>query len=231
MVKIQNTGLIGLGRLGKVLAQKMTLDRLYVYDCRESILQAEALKLGLSWLPLNKIVVKADLLLLAIPPDEIIPFVQQNCKRMKDNIVLINLATKINTSEIKQTVVNKKIRIISVKLIGQYVSLLKGLESIFVTDNPYPELTERINSIFSPLGKVRHDKTESVYEWNAEATRWALKTAVNFRKQLLTQSVPGDVIRVLINNICAGTLMEYEPDSKNQYIKARLNELRQQKLI
>ncbi len=170
-------GTAGIGKLGTALltqwAKQELKTGLYHPDNDKAKRAAKALSADVLS---KKALGEVDYLVLALPADQIIPFIQD---LQKDNIplektTLINMATKLETEELRTAF--PELYWMSVKFIGHAESLKRNGSGLFVSE----DADEHVRKRYSCIGRV-----ESAPEHTAEqVNRLATSHAVRAAKQL-----------------------------------------------
>jgi pyrroline-5-carboxylate reductase len=174
-------GTAGIGKLGTALItqwlQQDLQTGLYHPDAEKA--KAAAKKLSAKVLKRDDLA-KLDYLVLALPADQILPFVKE---LKEDGVqlekpVLINMATKQETGELRETY--PELKWASVKFIGHAESLKRDGDGLFITE----ERDEYLRDRFSCIGKVETAAEDTAEKVNKLATSQAVLAALKLEKQM-----------------------------------------------
>lgn len=223
----EKIGIIGIGRLGSALAKRLAPHcSLLLSDSFLGKARQMAKILNADFGNTRYLSEKADMILLAVPPEEICPLVEKEEAFLKEGTVLVNLATSLDTHEIKACLKRQDIRVIGLKPITQAYALAHGHPSIFVTSCEEEGLREKLTPLLREIGEIVVGNDMLVKEINAEATRWGLKLFLSLQDKLKSMNVPQNFIDVAIKTVAVGTILDYPTDGPNSYIEERLKELK-----
>lgn len=225
-----DVGLVGIGRMGEVLARKLAgYVNLYLLDrdlCRTQQLAAE-LNVSVA----NNLAEIAQLgrVILAVPDREVISCLK-DFNEMKQPLVVINVATNV-AQRVLNEIAAAHIKCIGVKLIAHAGEMALGLEPVIIVNERPPELVNEAVALFQPVGKVVVGRADVVSSVNIAAAEAALAAAVQIEENLHLQGITDPlIIKSAIRQVAAGILKAYAnndlgPFARDvvQALKARLN--------
>lgn len=225
-----DVGLVGIGRMGEVLARKLAgVVNLYLLDrdlCRTQQLAAE-----LNVSAANNLAEIAQLgrAILAVPDREVISCLK-DFNEMKQPLVVINVATNV-AQRVLNEIAAAHIKCIGVKLIAHAGEMALGLEPVIIVNERPPELVDEAVALFQPVGKVVVGRADVVSSVNMAAAEAALAAAVQIEENLHLQGITDPlIIKSAIRQVAAGILKAYAnndlgPFARDvvQALKAKLN--------
>lgn len=225
-----DVGLVGIGRMGEVLARKLAgVVNLYLLDrdlCRTQQLAAE-----LNVSAANNLAEIAQLgrVILAVPDREVISCLK-DFNEMKQPLVVINVATNV-AQRVLNEIAAAHIKCIGVKLIAHAGEMALGLEPVIIVNERPPELVDEAVALFQPVGKVVVGRADMVSSVNMAAAEAALAAAVQIEENLHLQGITDPlIIKSAIRQVAAGILKAYAnndlgPFARDvvQALKAKLN--------
>jgi pyrroline-5-carboxylate reductase len=225
-----DVGLVGIGRMGEVLARKLAgVVNLYLLDrdlCRTQQLAAE-----LNVSAANNLAEIAQLgrVILAVPDREVISCLK-DFNEMKQPLVVINVATNV-AQRVLNEIAAAHIKCIGVKLIAHAGEMALGLEPVIIVNERPPELVNEAVALFQPVGKVVIGRADVVSSVNIAAAEAALAAAVQIEENLHLQGITDPlIIKSAIRQVAAGILKAYAnndlgPFARDvvQSLKAKLN--------
>lgn len=202
-------GLIGVGRMGKVLATRLARHvELRLFDHNTDRLKAVRAELGLG--TVDTMVELADLgtVILAVPDREVISCIKEfNAIRKELNI--INVATNVAQHALEETAANH-IRCIGVKFVGHAGEMALGQQPVIIINDRPPELVPLAQEIFQPVGQIVVGKADLVTYINTAAGERALEAGVMLEEQLKQKGITDPVIiRSAVRQVAAGILKAY----------------------
>ncbi len=221
-----SVGIVGVGRLGRALAERLAGEHDLVLLDREPARAAEAA------LHVEGEVVRdyaapfsrCDAVLLAVPPEQM-PYVAESCARYaRPGLLVVNLATSVPTETLRQAVGRSDVFVLGAKPVTQATALMRGLPTVFVSACRDLRLQERLLALLGGLGSLVWGDEERVREINATATRHTLRLAVTLRAELAGMGCEPAVIDAALHAVAVGTLLDDPEDRHNPYIVARLRE-------
>ncbi|PTL38651.1 hypothetical protein [Alkalicoccus saliphilus] len=167
-------GTAGIGKLGTALLTQWAGQKLktglYHPDAEKAERAANALSADVLS---RKALGELDYLVLALPADQMIPFIKS---LQKDNIplektTLINMATKLETAGLRAAF--PELNWVSVKFVGHAESLKRDGRGLFITE----EVDEQIRSRFSSIGHIESAPEKIAEQVNKLATSHAVRAA------------------------------------------------------
>ncbi|MFF2910182.1 NAD(P)-binding domain-containing protein [Paenibacillus sp. NPDC057934] len=212
-------GIVGVGKLGKVLAAKLsTTCSLYVCDLNEEAAQAISSAFRCNWDQIDKVAAKCDYLFLALPPTIIHGFCTQYASCFKSGSTVLNLATSVDSRGLKDSINRDDLHVLGLKPVCQSTALEQGQRTIFVTSAEQKILSDELAMLISPLGTIQRGHELTVKEINEAATRRALELIINLKSELMEQDVKEDLIEAAVRSVAVGTLLDYPYQEVNGYI-------------
>lgn len=201
-------GLIGLGRMGQVLAEKLQgkVD-LVLYD--RVIERVEALAADSSSVARSMADFKErDIIILAVPDAEVLGCVRE-LNALKTPLVVVNIATNVTQASLEQTA-EKPLECIGVKIIGQAKQMALGERPFIIADDSKPQLLPKVTELFQHVGEVSSGSSDQVAMINTLAAKAVLEACVAIERALVLQGITNPaIIKSAISQVGAGTMNAY----------------------
>ncbi len=203
----QNWVVVGIGKLGKAL-----LSRFEKRGVQMSMFHPDINKVNrcLQEYPIHRVVKKeeldrADFLILALPANQIIPFMQslESSNISLQNPVFINMATAAHTSDLKQQY--PRVKWAGVKFVGQADDLRENGNGLFVME----ESNHSISQMYSQIGRVIIDREETVEKVNGIATYCAIKAVKEIKKELRQGGHQSEYEKQVLRSLVPGVVRSY----------------------
>ncbi|BBB90866.1 MAG TPA: NAD(P)-binding domain-containing protein [Methylomusa anaerophila] len=202
-------GLIGVGRMGKVLASRLSAHAdVLIYDRDGVKLNEVADELGL--MAANDLAEIASLgtVVLVVPDREVISCIK-DFNLLKRPLHVINVATNVAQHVLEETAA-KHVRCIGVKFVAHAREMALGSEPVIIVNEWPVELTMLAAEIFAPVGKIIIGQADQVSLINTKAVEMALTAAVEIEEALTKEHYyDPDIIKSAIRQVAAGALKGY----------------------
>jgi len=223
-------GIVGIGRLGTALANKFSSETdLLLADKVNKKAVNLANAISAKAVKLSDIFNKSEVLIIAVPPDQIIPLIRKYAKLLRPNTIVVNMATSVSTSEVEQVINRKDVKIVGLKMVGQAHALSLGMKAVFVSSAKDKKSISVLRKLFSTFGMIITGDEMKAGEINAIATRFGLSLAIGLRDRLKKICNSEDIINAAIKTVAVGTILDYPLQEPNEYINQRLKELKKWK--
>lgn len=218
-------GVIGAGRMGRILAERIATDHevvLYDADIQGAAVVAESLKLmsvaGLSEL-------NVDAIVMAVPDSAVAPCLTELHESGKAFNVF-SIATNISRETIAR-LEGDGLRCLNVKIIGHAGEMGRGATPVIVIDRGNSEMVCLAQQVFANVGQVVTGDADRVKLINGVATEEALKAAVSIEKALMAAGISDAVmIRGALSQVAPGVLKAYSEDDLGPFARNIVNALR-----
>ena len=218
-------GVIGVGRMGRILAERISTDHevvLFDADIQGAAVVAESLKLtsidSLSAL-------KVDAVVMAVPDNAVAPCLLSLHESGKIFNVF-SVATNISRETLAG--LNREgIRCLNVKIIGHAGEMGRGAKPVIVIDRGNSEMIRVAKQLFANVGHVVAEDADQVKLINSVATEEALKAAVSIEKALMAAGISDAVmIRGALSQVAPGVLKAYAEDDLGPFARKIVKALR-----
>lgn len=202
-------GLIGIGRMGRVLAKRLKDHvELTIYDRDPENMAATQRELGVRVASGLEDLAGLGAVILAVPDPEVINCIK-DFNQLKTPMIIINIATNVAQHVLEATAA-KHVRCIGVKFVGHAGEMALGLTPVIIVNDRPAELAEVAKEIFAPVGHVMVGKADVVSYINTSAAEKALEAAVNIEEGLKQHGVTDpEIIKSAIQQVAAGILKAY----------------------
>lgn len=204
-----DVGLIGIGRMGEVLARRLAGHvQLWLLDRDRSRAQQLANELNVSVAGSLAEVAKLGIVILSVPDREVISCIK-DFNQMQQPLVVINVATNVAQRVLNETAA-AHIKCIGVKLVGHANEIALGMEPVIIVNERPPELVETAVELFRLVGHVTVGRADLVSSINITAAEAALSAAVQIEENLHLQGITDElIIKSAIRQVAAGILKAY----------------------
>jgi 3-hydroxyisobutyrate dehydrogenase-like beta-hydroxyacid dehydrogenase len=224
---IMKIGLVGLGRMGKVLAEKWAgqVD-LRLLDADRAHLAAVAAATGAVAVAGLADLAAMDAVVLAVPDREVVNCIKE-MNRLQTPFTVINIATNV-TSGILAEIAGAGITWISVKFVGHAREIAAGGIPVIIIDDRPAELIPLAEQLFAPVGQILFGRADDVAEVNTIAGRIALEAAVHLEQVLHDRGYGDSVIaKGAIRQVAAGILKAYADDDLGPFAREIVKAVRE----
>lgn len=212
-------GLVGIGRLGRVLADRLAVAwPLMLYDRNADRVAAVAQETGAVVADSLEQAASCRAVILAIPDPEVINCIK-DFNGLSYEITVINVATNVSQS-VLEAIAARNVRCIGVKIIGHAAEMALGQEPVVIVNERPKDLVETASQIFAAVGKVVVGRADIVAEVNTIAAEKALEAAVLIEDALRRKGYTGqDVRQSAIRQVAAGVLKAYANDDLGPFAR------------
>ena len=223
------TGVIGAGRMGKRLAQRLSGKHdVFLYDADPAAAQAAAQALGLR-AAADLTGESADALVLAVPDAAVKPCIEMLLAQQATALVF-NVATNISR-EMLAEMAGASLRALNVKLIGHAGEMGCGAQPVIVVDEADPALAAVAAELFASVGNVVLANADVVQTINVIATEQALKAAVMLEQALRTAGIENwQMIHGALSVVAPGVIKAYAEDDLGPFARRIIAALREEGL-
>lgn len=210
-------GLVGTGNLGRAIMKRiLRKPELEYVICDEIEEKAKQLaeETACKWASIQETVKMADFLYLALPPVAIDTFVEAHEADIKENGIIINLSTSIDSIQIQNVLKRQDIEVIGIKPVCQATAMGEGRNVVFFSSSKSEKLSV-IQEMLCEAGNVIEEEEMKVQRINEYATVRALELIIQLEKDLEQFDVSEEVCKSAIGTVAVGTLMDYPYTKEN----------------
>ena len=211
-------GMIGAGRMGRILAARMALEHevvMYDADVSGAKKVADALRLTAvaSLAEMN-----VDAVVLAVP-DSAVESCVMKLRDVDKPWTVFSVATNISR-EMLAAMAEDKVPCLNVKIIGHAGEMSRGQNPVVVIDDGSIEMVQRAQQIFASVGTVLVGNADQVKRINSVATEEALKAAVAIERELLLAGITDpEKLRGALSQVAPGVLRSYAEDDLGPFAR------------
>lgn len=223
---MKRIGLIGVGRMGRVLAGKLAghVD-LKLYDREDIRLQTVATELGVAAADSLEELAGLGIVILAVPDREVISLIK-DFNQLHQPMIIINVATNV-AQHVLEAAAGKQVSCIGAKFVAQAKEMDLGAEPVIIVNERPAELVPLVEEIFSPVGKIIVGNADIVTYINTQAAEKALTAAVLIEETLRCQPYANaDVIKSAIRQVAAGIMRAYADDDLGPFAREIVRAIR-----
>lgn len=223
---MKRIGLIGVGRMGRVLAGKLAgYVELKIFDRDDSRLQAVAEELGIPSAASLEELAELDAVILVVPDREVISLIK-DFNQLEQPITIINVATNV-AQHVLEATAGKQVACVGAKFVAQASEMALGAEPVIIVNERPAGLALLAQEIFAPIGKIIIGKADTVTYINTQAAEKALTAAVLIEETLHCQPYANaEVIKSAIRQVAAGILKAYADDDLGPFAREIVRAIR-----
>ncbi|MCX7779914.1 MAG: NAD(P)-binding domain-containing protein [Negativicutes bacterium] len=212
-------GLVGVGRMGMVLAARLReYADVLIFDRDPDRLALVAEELNLPVAAGLDELADAGVVILAVPDREVISLIK-DFNLIKKPLSVFNVATNVAQMVLEEAAA-KHVRCTGVKLIGHANEIALGQRPVIIINDKPAELVPVAEELFAPLGDIIIGKADSVTAINTIAAQKALEAAVAIEETLIGGGVTdSNVIKSAIRQVAAGILKAYTNDDLGPFAR------------
>lgn len=224
-------GLIGLGRLGKIVAARLAnYHRLVIYDRNAELTSSIAQLYGISAADSLDEVAQCNMVLLALPDTQILKCIQ-DLNAFKQEMLVINMATNMPQSVAEQAAI-QPVRCMSVKFVGHAGEMSLGFNPVIIV-NQYPEdQVQTVSRLFQPVGRVIVGQADMVTAINTIAAEKAVEAGVKIEEALKAGGYNDPaIIQSAISQVGAGILKAYASNDLGPFAQEVVKKVKMKKEV
>ena len=216
---------IGAGRMGRILAERMATEHeVVVYDANSKDAQTVAESLQLKAVE-SLAEMDADAVVLAVP-DSAVNLCINELHKIQKMWNVFSVATNISR-EMLTAMTGGEVRCLNVKIIGHAGEMSRGAKPVIVVDQGEVEMVQMAQQIFSLVGTVLVGEADQVKKINSVATEEVLKAAVSIEQALQSAGITDpELIRGALSQVAPGVLRAYSENDLGPFARGIVNRLR-----
>ena len=218
-------GVIGAGRMGRILAERIATEHevvLYDANIQGAAVVAESLKL-MSADSLSEL--NVDAIVMAVPDSAVAPCLAALHETGKV-FTVFSVATNISR-ETLTALACEGLRCLNVKIIGHAGEMGRGAKPVIVIDRGNSEMVCLAQQLFAKVGHLVTGDADQVKLINGVATEEALKAAVSIEKALMAAGISDALmIQGALSQVAPGVLKAYSEDDLGPFARKIVNALR-----
>ncbi|MEK4030561.1 NAD(P)-binding domain-containing protein [Pseudobacillus sp. FSL P4-0506] len=221
-------GLIGIGKLGMAMMKHWSDSNQTVAVYHPDKLKAEKFVQHYQHgqVLMEKDLLNLDILVLALPAKEVIPFIEQFIAKEigTSSMHVVNMATTLYTKEVKHKFPH--LSIYGVKFMGHSRELLERGNGLFIAESPLPS---SIQKIFQFLGEIKQDSEERLVQVNKLATYHAVKTALDIEREFTKKELDIKYVERALTSIAPEVLRSYSEGTLGHFGREVAAELQRER--
>lgn len=219
-------GLVGIGRMGKVLAKGLRDDReLYLFD--RNIEQMNRVAKELNVATVNKLeeIAKIGIVILAVPDHEVISCIKV-FNQIREPLIVINIATNVAQTMLEK-IAAPHVKCIGVKFIGHADEMALGEKPVIMINQFPGDIASQVMEIFQSIGLVLVGRADLVQIINRIAAEKALEAAVSIEELLQEKEITNQtMIKSAIKQVAAGILKAYADGNMGPFAREIVNSIK-----
>lgn len=206
-------GLVGIGRMGRVLAELLVKKvELCIFDRNIDLMNLLAEKMNVATAANLEEMVAWDIVILAVPDREVVSCLKK-FNAIDKPMMVINIATNVGQDMLKDMAA-PHVKCICAKFVGQADEMALGQQPVIIV-NQYPEeLVMQTVEIFQLVGQVVIGDADLVYTINTIAAVKAIEAAIGIEEILKHKDITEPaIIKSAIRQVAAGIIKAYADDN------------------
>lgn len=202
-------GLVGVGRMGRVLAHALARDmELCLFDRNEAQMNRLAEELYVTTVHQLEDIVKMRTVILAVPDHEVVSCIK-TFNQIKEPLTVINIATNVG-QQMLERMAAPHVKCICVKFIGHADEIARGARPVIIVNQFPADIVPQMVDLFQRVGQVIVGRADIVHRINTIAAEKALEAAVNIEETLKQEKITDqNMIKSAISQVAAGILKAY----------------------
>lgn len=218
-------GIIGAGRMGKILAQRLSAEyQVVMFDSEGAALHAAMRTLNIESVTMIGNL-DVECCILAVP-DFAVELCMLELAQASKQMDVFCIATNCSRERIVAWSTDN-LRGLNVKIIGHAGEMGRGAIPVVVVDQGAPDIVEAAKRIFKHIGIVIVGDADKVITVNTLATEEALRTAVALEDALCAVGIDNaDMIRCAISHVAPGVMRAYAEDDLGPFARGIVSRLR-----
>ncbi|MDF2501289.1 MAG: hypothetical protein K0Q77_2003 [Anaerosporomusa subterranea] len=213
-------GIVGIGRMGRVLAVKLAeVAELTLYDVNSDRLAKVAAATGAKVGASLEEAALGDAVILALPDREVIDCLKDFNQIRRSPITVINVATNVAQSVLEHTAA-PHVHCISAKFISQAGEMAAGARPVIIVHDTPEELVPLTTEIFAHVGDVLIGNSDVVTTINTVAAEKAIEAAVLIEESLRMKGFSNPAIaKSAVGQVAAGIVKAYAADNLGPFAR------------
>lgn len=224
-MNVHQVGVLGTGRLGRALAPRLR-ERfaVSVYDTDVRLAKQHAKQHDLTFRYADDLLAEADVLVLCVPPEEIVPVLRGVEDGAAAPPVCVNTATSVDTPNLVRELGLRRTKVVGLKPVGQFTAIHHRLPVVFVTASAGEDLA-LLRQVFGGIGDVCTGEELRVGDLNRVATTHALRFCQDLLAAVRPLAGEESWARSALHSVAAGTILDFPPAEDNDYTRRLLAEI------
>lgn len=213
---------VGAGRLGRVLAVALAVEfDVRVLSRRSGTISTPAgAALAVTVDP--RVIVDADVVLLALPEHEMDTAVTLIRSHLGTNTLVLNLATDVPTDRISKLLPGR--RVIGCKIVGQSGEIGRGSRAAVVVSGAARDEFQLICRIMSVVGDVVEGDESMVLQTNRIVAEHMIAAADALERDLAALGLPELVRAAALGNVAVGSLRALVSGTAGPFLRRVLSQ-------
>ncbi|MDF2633542.1 MAG: oxidoreductase coenzyme F420-dependent [Pelosinus sp.] len=202
-------GLVGIGRMGKVLTSLLAEQvDLYIFDRNLDQMNGVAAEFNVSTIATLEEMADLDIIILAVPDPEVVSCIKV-FNTIEKPLRVINIATNVGQDMLNH-IAAPHVKCICAKFVGHADEIALGHSPVIIVNQFPPELVAQTVEIFQFVGQVIIGKADLVHAINTVAAQKAIEAAVSIEDALKQKNITDPaIIKSAIRQVAAGIMKAY----------------------
>lgn len=224
-------GLVGVGRMGKVLAQLLAGHvTLCLFDRNGEAMNEVATRLNIRTVTQLEDIITTQTVILAVPDHEVVSCIKV-FNQIKSPLRVINIATNVDQSML-ESIAAPHVQCICIKIIGHADEIALGQRPVIVVNESPLALVPEMVDIFQHVGQVLIGRADVVQFINSIAAEKALEAAVGIEETLKQHQITNPlIINSAIGQVASGIIKAYADGNMGPFAREIVQSVRKKTKI
>lgn len=213
-------GLVGIGRMGRVLAELLVKKQaeLCIFDRNIDQMNLLAEKLNVSTAVNLEEIMNWEIVILAVPDREVVSCIKK-FNVIEKPLMVINIATNVGQDMLNHMAA-PHVKCICAKFVGHADEIALGHCPVIIVNQFPKELVEQTVEIFQLVGQVVIGDADLVYTINKIAAEKAIEAAIGIEDMLQQKNITEPaIIKSAIRQVAAGIMKAYADDNLGPFAR------------
>ncbi|GAA0321302.1 hypothetical protein GCM10008967_09800 [Bacillus carboniphilus] len=222
-MKEMRVGLVGIGKLGAAMMTHWYNNHVKIGIYHPSKIKVQAFLEGFpnGYFLTESELLQVDILVLALPAQEVIPFISGIVAKENPDTIFINMATALDTNEVKGKF--PALHVLGVKYMGHSRDLMEHGNGLFITEETLPS---QVEELYSHLGQIKVDQESRLTEVNKLATYLAVQAAVDIENEFTRRGFSPDYVKRALTSLAPEVIRSYSEGSLGHFANEVVEEIR-----
>lgn len=219
-------GLVGVGRMGKVLANLLANHvPLCLFDRNGELMTEVATKLNVRMVTQLEDIMTTNTVILAVPDHEVVSCIKV-FNQIKSPLRVINIATNVDQSMLEK-IAAPHVQCICIKIIGHADEIGLGQRPVIVVNESPAGIVQEMVEIFQHVGQVLVGRADVVQFINSIAAEKALEAAVGIEETLKQHDITDPIIiNSAIRQVASGIMKAYADGNMGPFAREIVQSVR-----
>lgn len=212
-------GLVGIGRMGKVLTSLLAKQvDLYIFDRNMDQMNGVAAEFNVSTIVTLEEMAALDIVILAVPDPEVVSCIKV-FNKIEKPLAVINIATNVGQDMLNH-IAAPHVKCICAKFVGHADEIALGHSPVIIVNQFPAQLVSQAVEILQFVGQVIIGKADLVHDINTVAAQKAIEAAVSIEDILKQKNITDPaIVKSAIRQVAAGIIKAYANDNLGPFAR------------